>query len=350
MPKDVKNDISSSSKKNKVVVTISVILIIISLIVITGALVLNWQPFKNDQDTLDQDIGTPNSLKQKSVNVLICGIDEDEDRGTNLTDVIMVLNFDINSKKASILQIPRDTFIGTSEVYTGKINGIYNSGKNKKGIDGLARVIYNTFSIPIDYYLTITMEGFRTIVDQIGGVEVDVPETFFLEGVLIEEGKQLMNGDQAEKFVRVRSIYYDGDIGRVKAQRIFLAAFAQKMIDTPISDIVKLVPEVAKNVNTNMSVKEIIDFSKLGAGLDLANINIHLLPGEATMNDDQSVYSLHKQKVADLLNTYFRPYTDPVPSEKLKVIELQNTHSYYDDENENLEDVINKNGSFNGED
>ena len=69
-----------------------------------------------------------------------------------------------------------------------------------KGIEGLAQFIYDKLNIPIDHYATITMKGFRQVIDQIGGVEVDVPNPINLDGVELDPGKQVLNGDQAEKF------------------------------------------------------------------------------------------------------------------------------------------------------
>ncbi len=338
---------SKTSRKEKIIIIISIVLILISLVIISGAIILNWKPLNNDPNNgeLDQNIATPDTIKDKSVNLLICGIDEDEDRNTKLTDVIMLLNFDIVNKKMSILQIPRDTFVGTDKVYTGKINGIYSAGKNQKGIEGLSNVINTTFSLPIDYYFTITMEGFRKVIDSIGGVEVDVPQAFSLEGVKIPAGKQVLYGEQAEKFVRVRSIYNDGDIGRVIAQRTFLAALAQKLKSTSLSDMIKLIPELSKNITSDMTVSKMISFYKLAHTLDLQNIDIHMLPGEATLNGNQSVYSLHKDKTAELLNSYFRPHSDIVTADNLKIIELKNKNGNYDNTTVTFNDIINNTSS-----
>ena len=347
MPANKNRRTSKTSRKERTIVAISIILIVISLFVMLVVLVLNWKPLKSDpnEGQLDQNIATPDIIKDKSVNILICGIDEDEDRYTKLTDVIMLLNFNIVDKKISILQIPRDTFIGTDKVYTGKINGIYSAGKNQKGIEGLSNVINSTFALPIDYYFTITMVGFRNIIDAIGGVEVDVPQSFSLEGVKISAGKQVLYGEQAEKFVRVRSIYNDGDIGRIIAQRSFLAGLAQKLKSTSLVDMVKLIPELSKNVTSDMTVSKMMDFYKLAHTLDLTNIDIHMLPGEATVNENQSVYSLHKDKTAELLNSYFRPHSDIVPVEQLQIIELKNKTDNYDNNTTTFNDIINNSSS-----
>ncbi len=315
----------SYSKKEKIVLTISIILIVISVIVISTVLIRSWKPLdnKSSDESLDSNIATPKNLKSNSINILFLGIDETSDRTAKLTDVIMVLNFDLRNDSINILQIPRDTYVGTSEVYTGKINGVYSAGKNQKGIQGISNVINKTFGLPLDYYVSINMDGFVKIVDTLGGVEMDVPEAFNLEGIKISKGVQLLDGIKAEKFVRVRSIYNEGDIGRVKAQRIFMAAFADKLLNMGTSNIIKLIPDIVEYTSSNMNIGNISDLAKDLSKVSIDKINIHILPGVSMMNGDQSVYSLYKQQTIDLLNNYFRPHTGLVFEDKLNIFQLQ---------------------------
>lgn len=69
-------------------------------------------------------------------------------------------------------------------------------------MENLARVIYDRLRLPIDHYVTINMDGFVSVIDAIGGVEINVQESFTLEGVTFKPGLQTLNGLQAEKFVR----------------------------------------------------------------------------------------------------------------------------------------------------
>src|SRR5699024_10159884 len=101
-----------------------------------------------------------------------------------LTDVIMVVQIDLETGSVSALQIPRDTWVGTNVSETGKINAVYGLS----GIDGLAEVIYDRLLIPIDHYVTVDMDGFIAIVDAIGGVTITIDETFTLEGVTFTPG------------------------------------------------------------------------------------------------------------------------------------------------------------------
>ncbi|MEG2038554.1 MAG: LCP family protein, partial [Oscillospiraceae bacterium] len=106
-------------------------------------------------------------LEKDVVRVLVAGID---DTGM-LTDVIMVGMFDVKSNTASVLQIPRDSFVGN--IYpTGKINSVYGHPmiyEKGDGMQELKAVIMQQFKLPIDYYASISLASFREIINSMGG-------------------------------------------------------------------------------------------------------------------------------------------------------------------------------------
>lgn len=70
------------------------------------------------------------------------------------------------------------------------------------------RVINETLAVPIDHYITITLDSFQEIVDAMGGIEVDMPyQINYLPGKVIPEGKQVLDGEKAEWLVRYRAGY-----------------------------------------------------------------------------------------------------------------------------------------------
>ena len=174
-------------------------------------------------------------------------------------------------------------------------------------MENLARVIYDRLRLPIDHYVTINMDGFVSVIDAIGGVEINVQESFTLEGVTFKPGLQTLNGLQAEKFVRERHSR-GGDIGRINAQREFLAALVNKFKHLSMGQISSLIPTLMQE-----------------------------------MAGSYSVWSVHKQVLADLLNQYFRPFSDPVPVEELNIQEIANTTDYYDDNDTTVNDLIDGN-------
>lgn len=312
---------------------------------------------RNNGGILDSKL---KSTSQDEVNILVCGTDSDSDvsgvvereGSASLTDTILYINWDLKENKVKVLQIPRDTYVG-NVTYTGKINAIYNNQYDEsiKGISGLATQINKMFSLPVDYYATITMDGFREIVDAIGGVEMNVPQRIDLEGVVLEEGLQRLDGTSAEKFMRYRSGYNDGDMGRVQAQRLFFSAFLQKLLTLGKAELAGLLPEIQKYVTTDLTINKALEFLDKGVELSTENLEFFLVPGESVNSytdvpcyyelGGQSVYGIHLQATAVMLNNNFRPYSDPVAAESLGCIEIANTDTSYDNTDTNAESLLN---------
>lgn len=324
-----------SSVGEKLLITLFSLIITASLLCVAGVFLMNTSLFANrepdtgNDNTLDPEIVTPVEAKEKSVNILLVGIDYTEAsngaRG-KLTDTIMVINYDMETQQVNVLQIPRDTYIG-EDYPTGKINAIYGQSANG-GIEGLANRINQCFKLPIDHYVTINMDGFVGLVDAIGGVEIDVQESFTLEGITISPGLQTLDGITAEKFVRERHHRQGGDFGRMEAQATFLKALVQKVFSMGTAQVVSMAPSLIQYITTDLTLAQMLGYYNSIDGLDLNNINFHTLPVVGTMYNGLSVQSIKRYPTADLLNEYFRPYQNAVPAEGLDVIEIVKDYEY----------------------
>ena len=341
--------------KNGLLLALSIVMIVSSVLLAGYTSVMNWTPLAevvestNEDGTvvqtssavIDEEIKTPVSQQNQVVNFLVVGIDyntTDASAGVSrgkLTDVTMVVQIDLGQGSVSALQIPRDTWVGTNVSSTGKINAVYSS----RNIDGLAEVIYDRFSLPIDHYVTVDMDGFIKIVDAIGGVPVTIDESFTLEGVSFSPGDYVLSGIQAEKFERhSRS---GGDIGRINAQRQFLAGLFSKMKSLSGSELASLSSVVMENVSTDLSVGTALSLVQEILKMDTDNMGFHMVPGQtATAYNGQSIWSAHKEELADLLNEHFRPYSDDVPASELSIEEVANTVDYYDDNSTTVTDLL----------
>lgn len=323
-----------TSTKDKVLITIFSIIITLSLLCVAAVFLMNSPLFANkENDTggtgkLDENIVTPSEIKDKTTNFLVCGIDYVEGSGRGkLTDVVMLVSFDIEGKNIDILQIPRDSYIG-EDYPTGKINAIYGQ-KTNGGVKGLAQRVSKTLNISIDHYVTVNMDTFITIVDKIGGVELDVPKKIVLEGTTLQPGLQKLNGKQAEIFVRERKSYANGDLGRIDMQRIFLEALLKKVFTLDAGKIASLAPTLIKEVTTDLTIGEMLGYYNQLVKVDKdQDINFHLLPVIGGTHNGLSVLSIKKYPTADLLNQHFRPYSDPVSAEELGIIELNKNYEY----------------------
>ncbi|MDL2216022.1 LCP family protein [Ruminococcaceae bacterium OttesenSCG-928-N02] len=289
-------------------------------------------------------VRTPKELRNKVVNILVCGIDYEEGRqyGQNagMTDVILYVSYNLQANEVHILQIPRDTYIGQEYATggTGKINAVCYKSEESNPIHTLAYLLHDQFQLTTDYYVTIDMQAFREVIDAIGGIDVYVPQQIQLDGNIIHQGLQTMDGSTAEFFVRYRG-YANADIARLDAQRYFYKGLFNKLKTYPGTDVVKVLPAYIKYVETNMTLSTVgrilMDIGELAP----ENIFIYKVPGEAATYGSYSVFSVHKDTLAQQLNNGFRPFTDDVPADALGVYELAHTVDYISPEGQPLSGI-----------
>lgn len=323
--------------------------LVLSVIALSGMLLLNTKLFRDPNDVVDPNPGTntasmdfDNVSKSPDEDVtyfLVCGTDE----GNYLTDIMMVICFDHGNHKLSILQIPRDTYIG-SDVNTGKINAVYGSAKkNESRINTLIKRINNYLGLPIDHYILVSISAFRDIVDAVDGVDVYLPNRLrvadsdtsgnYHNVYYIGPGMTHLNGAKAEGFIRNRSGtgYAKGDMSRVEAQRNFYAAFAKKVMNMTTTQMIKVATSCYDEVKTDMAVGLLLGYATELKKLTLQDMTIAAIPGQSGtykppgLSVARSYYSIHKDDYVALINEKFNPYGEPIQASDLKITELH-TH------------------------
>lgn len=326
----------------------------------------NWQPFleiDGELESKEYDM-TPKAegdhgddgldldqIIEGQFTVLFLGTDESRSN----TDVIMLALFDIRGNYIHILQIPRDTFVPAFTSFeAGKINSVYTLGnQEKQPIQRVVDCLETSFRIPIDRYITTSCSDIAEIVDLVGGVPIDMPYKITYEAdKIIEKGEQVLNGQQAEWMVRFRHDYTEGDIGRMKAQRIFMAAAMAKASDIGSIEMLGYINTIVdkKLIGSNLTVDEMSKLADFASSIGMERISMHMLPGEGynyyppnpqTNIKFYSVWAMHKQAIIDLLNTYFRPYFEPEYT--LPIIEPLSPDQYqstmYDDDSTNFQRI-----------
>lgn len=287
---------------------------------------------------------TNDQIIEGQFTVLCLGFDETRSN----SDVIMLFHFDIINDKINILQIPRDSFVPDfTNSETGKINSVYTLGdENLIPIQRVVDAVRDTFGIPIDRYITTGCDDIVDMVDIIGGIPINLPEqVIYSYDKVLYPGEQVLNGEQAELFVRARKGYNEGDIGRVKAQRIFLAAAMEKALDLGPIQLTKFLTEVYNKgyIGTDLTLQEMSILSDFGSSIDLDDVTVHMVPGEGTYYGDYSVWSIHKNATIDVINEYFRPYQPELSYDSLSITELIESDYYntdiYDENQDTLQEI-----------
>ncbi len=278
----------------------------------------------NEDEPGNVPVSSPHSGTKKRAagvyNFLLLG----RDKVALNTDVIMIMNFDVNEGSINIMQLPRDTYAEFGG-YPNKINGalaqFYVNARNagekdpwNKALADLSDFIGGAFDVPIDRYAIIDLEAFENIVDIIGGVPINVAEDMHYDDqyqnlhIHINKGYNVLDGKTAAGFVRFRSGYIQADIGRQNAQKMFLTAlFKQIKAEFSVSNVVQLAEEIVEKTTTNMSIEDAAYFAREMLKVNLDSINMLTVPGEGIMAD-LSYYVMYKSSVVDVINTYLNGY------------------------------------------
>ncbi len=271
---------------------------------------------------------TPDEYKGDYVSILVAGIANDvndpdydpaESGGKGMTDIIMYVSYDVKNGKVNILQIPRDTYVG-SLTSTGKINAVYGQGQYKDNpITNLAEVINTQLKLPVDYYGTVDVAAFTEIIDLLGGIDMYVPYDIYDDvGNTVTQGSHHIDGATARWILRQRHCYAQADIQRMETQQYFYAACFRLFKSCSVRDLTKvLLPIVSYRVNTNMDFDTMCSLAVSFLKLDSSDIYLDKARGGSTMVNGQSVFVLNPVRVAAQLNERFRPYGDPVDSSQL---------------------------------
>ncbi|MDD4239528.1 MAG: LCP family protein [Desulfotomaculaceae bacterium] len=285
---------------------------IICCLLLIALLAGGYEMFKNDFNLPEIDSFTdPDQVKPgQRLNVLLLGIDARSGETMARTDTLILASVDTKSKQMSLLSIPRDTRVNIPKHGWDKINSASVYG----GTEMSMKVVSDLLGTPIKYYVQANFNGFKDIVDALGGVTLDVEQDMYhydpddggAYTINLEKGVQPLDGDKALQYVRYRE-YAMGDIDRTTHQQKFLVALAKEMLQpSTILKLPALVPEVNKYVKTNLSVSDMMTLASAGKKLENGNIVAQTLPGRPIDINGGSYWGVDpdeaKQMVANLFN------------------------------------------------
>ena len=276
-----------------------------------------FRPPEIPTDPVDEteDLAAQETEQDPEAIILLSGSDD----GNGNSDTNILLGVDAENGRIHGVSIARDT----KAVWDGKnhkINAAYGSG----GVEKLAEVIGDQLGIPVDYTVSVDLQGFVALVDAIGGVDFDVPVDMNYEDpyqdlyIHFNAGMQHLTGEEALKVVRCRSVYASQDIGRMETQQKFLKAVAQQTLTlSNLDKIDEFVKIFQQYVDTDLTLGNLAWLGKEAISMGAENISFSTLPGEWDSSDN--FIHLDPEATLEVVNQYLNPYVEDRTMEDLNI-------------------------------
>lgn len=236
-----------------------------------------------------------------SFTVLFCGVDN-----TNtLADVIIVAKLDLVNHSVGLLQIPRDLYVG-EHYKTGKINEACRPLSKKDPLGQIREIVETQLCIPVDGTVAVTLDTVRAVVDAAGGVEINLPQTIdYLPGKTLYPGKQILDGERAEWFLRFRQGYENADLGRLEAQKLFLSAGMKTAKKLGKVQLLTLAARFYNQVKTDIPLGQAYTLLSEMMQVSEEQITMKTVPVYGASYGQYSVVVASRSKLAEVINELF---------------------------------------------
>jgi len=301
--------------------------------------------------SLLSDFNTGN-IKGKSegrTNILILGMGGKNHPGGMLSDTMILASINYQDQKIGMISVPRDLWVPIAGYGHAKINEAYADGEKNKSTTTSggalsSRTIENVLGVPVHYYLSLDFEGFKKMVDTVGGVDIYVENaindpSYPADNMVdyspfkLSAGLQHMDGSLALKYVRSRKTTSDFD--RSRRQMQVMAAVRDKILSTGIlanpKKITDLLNILGDHIRTNMQVSDIKSLWEVGKTLDTTNIISKVLDtsndGLLVASQDSRGYYVYPRKGIDnfseiqkMVKNIFTPEAEDGTSAKIEVL------------------------------
>ncbi len=305
----------------------------------------------------DSDNSKYTSEAKDRYNFAIFGVDNESDINPR-TDFMMIGSYDRVNNKLRLMSIPRDTLVYMPEERIQyledhdipilfpssgkmKLNEVNHFATDEYGTSFLLAQLEEMFQVDFDFYVKFDLEGFKYLVDAIGGVPFNVPQRMYYNDptqdlyVDLQPGYQVLNGEQAEGVVRYRksdaenpisSGYARGDLDRINVQQDFILAFIEQLssLDNLATTLPAILQTASKYCETNFDLKMLPVFLPFLTNFSEDNIEFFTMPNTV----DGGYVVMKEPDCSELIDYMFYSTEDvePVSSIGLDIEILNGTY------------------------
>jgi len=238
-----------------------------------------------DETSTDQPAQIENG---KRTNILLLGVDARPGDEDSRSDTMILASIDPDKKRVAVVSIPRDTQVRVQGSALDKVNAANVVGGSQLAV----KAVESLMGDKIDYYVKMDFEGFKKIVDIMGGVTLNVDQRMYKpsEDINLQPGVQRLDGKNALAFVRFRG-YINGDIDRASHQQAFVKALMKELLQpTVITKLPQLIREANTYMDTNLRITDMLKLATWAPSFNNESIVAQTLPGYFyDVRDDQGV-------------------------------------------------------------
>lgn len=341
--------------------------ILVSLVAVAGLIFLIvlgkylFELFSSDNSTAPTVIqhDTTDKENQNKVGYYLLGLLGDSEEAD--MDALALVCYDKQEGTMSLLQVPRNTYLGESKdfavkhaggvwahpqpltwcetcrkrVYEPEIKGKKHAvcgtkltEKTGSAVENLIDVFNEQYSMPVDGYFIFSHDAYAKLVDALGGVTVDLERSMEVEDVTYHHGVRTLDGTAAVYYASYGEDTVTDDVARILRQRQLTAALLGRLCDRESGDVREILKTLMDGstpirIDQNTSVDTMVSLIDGLRQAGLAKVTAYLLPGEAVKSGSKSYYSIHTAEFLSLLSAHFNPYGRELSATDLHVEELR---------------------------
>ena len=215
------------------------------------------------------------------INILLVGQDGREDVEGSRSDSMMLVSVNKGTGKVKIVSLMRDMYVSIPGHDDNRINAAYSLG----GVKLLEKTVENDFQVKIDGNVQIDFESFKTIIDKVDGVEIELSQeeadylntAYWQNGWSLSAGVQTLNGDQALAYSRIRQVG-NSDFQRTERQRTVLMTVFRKVKGQGKLKMLSLAKDIYPMLDTDIGIGDMISLGTTAIGMDESDIETYRLP------------------------------------------------------------------------
>lgn len=364
---NLENNFSPKNNKQRRKIRFFTVIIIAALTIFFGKVIMSspqtnqwlennsfWGKIKHLTESSERKLI---GQEEDRINILLLGIGGSGHEGGQLADTIMLVSLKPSTKEVALISIPRDTVVPNSFSQNWRkinsINALAEARKKNTGGQKSTKVVSEILATPVEYYLRLDFAGFVNIINELGGIEVEVQNTlsdpfYPIEGqednpnyyarfqhLYIEKGLQKMDGELALKFVRSRHApgIEGSDFARGRRQQLVLEAIKKRLLSLDMilrpATLTRVVSQLDNSIHTNLSIWEMFKLWEDYKDISSENISNHVFDDApnglltASMGYDNAFILLPKdgnfKQIQSYVNNIFKSEDDIIKKEKEEI-------------------------------